>query len=71
MTLSVNTISMAALSCDPVDGQKRNFDSTPRGEVPMKPESKGEKHNEPHINLEKENHRKNRIFESYIRARVL
>ncbi len=37
----------------------------------MTPKSKGEKHNEPHINLEKENNRKNRIFESYIRERVL
>jgi hypothetical protein len=37
----------------------------------MKPKSKGEKQNEPHINLEKENYRKNRIFESYIRERVL
>ncbi len=37
----------------------------------MTPKSKGEKRNEPHINHEKENHRKNRIFESYIRERVL
>ena len=37
----------------------------------MTPQSKGEKHNEPHINLEKENYRKNRIFESYLRERVL
>jgi len=37
----------------------------------MAPKHKGEKQNEPHINLEEENNRKNRIFESYIRERVL
>ncbi len=37
----------------------------------MTHKSKGDKQNEPHINLEEENHRKNRIFESYIRERVL
>jgi hypothetical protein len=71
MTLSVNKINIGCLSCNLADGPKQKLDSTPRGEVTMTPQSKGEKQNEPHINLEKENYRKNRIFESYLRERVL
>lgn len=37
----------------------------------MTPKSKGEKQNEPHSNLEKEDKQKNRIFEAYFRERVL
>ncbi|TRO55720.1 hypothetical protein E2P64_06665 [Candidatus Bathyarchaeota archaeon] len=71
MTLSVNKMSIGSISCNLADDQKRNCTFTPRGEVEMTPKSKGENCNEPHINLEEENHRKNRIFESYIRERVL
>ena len=71
MTLSVNGTSIGSLSCNLAECQKRNLEPQPRGEVPMAPKHKGEKQNEPHINLEEENNRKNRIFESYIRERVL
>jgi hypothetical protein len=71
MTVSVKALRIGTLGCNLTDRQSQKLDSPPRGEVTMTPTSKGEKRNEPHNNLEKENYRKNRIFESYIRERVL
>ncbi len=71
MTLSVNIRNNIGITkCHPADCQERNLESNPRGEVTMTPRLEGEKCNEPHETME-EKERKNRIFESYLRERVL
>lgn len=72
MTVSVNIRSnIGHLSTNLSSNQDGESKFTPRGEVEMTPKSKGEKQNEPHSNLEKEDKQKNRIFEAYFRERVL
>ena len=70
MTLSVNNFDIKTFHSFPLEYQKQGKAPPPRGEETMKLKSKEEKCNESHTKLEEENHRKNRIFESYIRGRV-
>lgn len=71
MTLSVNIRSSTGIiKCHPAECQERNLESNPRGEVTMTPKLEGEKCNDPHETME-EKERKNRLFESYLRERVL
>lgn len=71
MTESVNVRGIIGnqsinLSCY----ENRECKSKLRGEVRMTPQEGG-KQNEPHNTFEEEEEQKNRIFESYLRARVL
>ncbi len=72
MTFSVNSNSICDNFCTNLSANRdSHLESKPRGEVTVTPEPEGKKQAEPHTPSMEEEERKNKIFRSTLRERVL
>ena len=72
MTLGVRTTGICDNFCTNLSANRdSHLESKPRGEVTMTPKPEGKKHTEPHTPTKEEEERKNQIFRSTLRERVL